>query len=220
MSENVLRLTRDRLDAGARYGQSLPSMNRILYVLDGDLTVEGGGKQVPIAANSAWYGAGPCVAVAGRQGATVLRYELVRSGTPPTAAAGAGSMPLLDHTIQLDPKAAYLMRCDRVDFDLGAEALPHRHRGGGIRWLVSGTMELRVEGESDRVIQPGQAWFESGREPVYARASAEQATSFIRCSILPREIRGQSSIMYVDPKDAVSKPRKYTVFADEPIELP
>jgi len=124
------------------------------------------------------------------------------------------------HGILLDPKAAYLMRCDRVDFDLGAEALPHRHKGGGIRCLVSGSMELRVEGEPDRVIQPGQAWFESGREPVYARASAEQATSFIRCSILPREIRGQSSIMYVDPKDAVSKPRKYTVFADEPIELP
>ena len=35
-----------------------------------------------------------------------------------------------------------------------------------------------------------------------------------------REIRGQSSIMYVDPKDVASKPRKYTVFVDEPIELP
>lgn len=33
-------------------------------------------------------------------------------------------------------------------------------------------------------------------------------------------IRGQSSIMYVDPKDAGSKPRRYTVFVDEPIELP
>jgi hypothetical protein len=45
-------------------------------------------------------------------------------------------------------------------------------------------------------------------------------TAFIRCSILPREIRGQSSIMYVDPSDAGSKPRKYTVLVDEPIELP
>jgi len=26
--------------------------------------------------------------------------------------------------------------------------------------------------------------------------------------------------MYVDPKDVASKPRKYTVFVDEPIELP
>jgi len=31
------------------------------------------------------------------------------------------------------------MRCDRVDFDLGAEALPHRLKGGGIRCLVHGT---------------------------------------------------------------------------------
>jgi hypothetical protein len=33
------------------------------------------------------------------------------------------------------------MRCDRVEFDLGAEALPHRHKGGGIRCLVHGTLE-------------------------------------------------------------------------------
>lgn len=220
MSTYELRLTRDRLGPQGRYVSALPAMNRILYVLDGGLTVEAGGKPAVLDPNTAWHGAAGCMAVAGRDGATVLRYELVRSGTPPVAAAGAGSTALLAHGILLDPTAAYLMRCDRVDFDLGGEALPHRHRGGGIRCLVSGTMELRVEGEPDRVIHPGQAWFESGREPVYAKASSTQTTHFIRCSILPREIRGQSSIMYVDPKDAASKPRKYTVFVDEPIELP
>lgn len=204
----VLRLTRDRLEAGSRL--ALPATNRVLYLLDGALTVDG--KDVPV--NSAWHGAGTCPAVAGPAGATVLRYELVGKG------GQAPGKPLLAHDIALDPSKPYLMRCDRVDFDLGAEALPHRHRGGGIRCLVQGTMELRVEGAPDRVIKPGQAWFESGREPVYARASATEPTSFIRCSILPREIRGQSSIMYVDPKDAGSKPRKYTVFVDEPIELP
>jgi quercetin dioxygenase-like cupin family protein len=219
MSGHVLRVTRDQLAAGGRYATPLAAMNRVLYVLDGDVTVEAGAR-APVATNAAWHGAGPCAAVAGSKGATVLRYELVRAGTPPAPAAGAVSTALLEHPIQLDPSAKYLMRCDRVDFDLGAEALPHRHKGGGIRCLISGTMELRVEGEPDRVIQPGQAWFESGREPVYAKASASEATSFIRCSILPREIRGQSSIMYVDPKDAGSKPRRYTVFLDEPIELP
>lgn len=220
MTSYVLRVTRDQLAAGGRYTQPLPAMNRVLYVLDGDLAVEAGGAPVPVAANSAWHGAGACGGVAGPKGATVLRYEFVRSGTAPAGSAGAASPPLLDHPIQLDPNARYLMRCDRVDFDLGGEALPHRHKGGGIRCLISGTMELRVEGEPDRVIRPGQAWFESGREPVYAKASSTDATSFIRCSILPREIRGQSSIMYVDPKDAASKPRRYTVFIDEPIELP
>jgi hypothetical protein len=127
---------------------------------------------------------------------------------------------LLERTIQLETTAGYLMRCDRVDFDLGGEALPHRHRGGGIRCLISGTLALRVEGEPDRTIEPGEAWFESGREPVYAKASSAEPTSFIRCSILPREIRGQSSIIYVDPKHAGGKPRRYTVFVDEPIDLP
>jgi hypothetical protein len=39
-------------------------------------------------------------------------------------------------------------------------------------------------------------------------------------SILPRAIRGQSSIMYVDPEDAErGRPRRYTMFVDEPIDL-
>jgi hypothetical protein len=208
MAGLVLRLMRDHLQANTR--AALPAMNRVLYLLQGALNVDG--KDVLV--NSAWHGAGACSVAGGRAGATVLRYELGRDDTP------AGATPLLAQALRLDQTAAYLMRCDRVDFDLGAEALPHRHKGGGIRCLISGTMELRVEGERDRTIKSGEAWFESGREAVYAKASSEQPTSFIRCSILPREIRGQSSIMYVDPKDAGSKPRKYTIFVDEPIELP
>jgi len=203
-----LRLMRDRLEPGARL--SLPPVNRVLYVLEGQLSIEG----ATLGANDARHRAGACLA-ASAGGATALRYELVRSGAPPAA----GGTLLLEHAIDLDPAAAYLMRCDRVDFDLGGEALPHRHQGGGIRCLIAGAMELRVEGEPERTIKPGQAWFESGREPVYARASPDQATSFIRCSILPREIRGRSSIVYVDPAHAGSKPRRYTVFVDEPIEL-
>lgn len=208
MAAHVLRLSRDRLEPAAR--TALPAMNRVLYLLDGALTVDGR----PLALDSAWHGAGACATVAGATGATLLRFELAKHD------ARTPGRPLLAHDIELDPGGAYLMRCDRVEFDLGGEALPHRHRGGGIRCLVSGTLELRIEGEPDRVIEAGEAWFESGREPVYARASSTTPTSFIRCSILPREIRGKSSIVYVDPTDASSKPRRYTVLVDEPIELP
>ena len=208
MADHVLRLSRDRLEPAAR--TALPATNRVLHLLEGALTVDGRS----LAVDSAWHGAGPCATVAGPGGATVLRYELV------TKDARTPGKPLLAHDITLDPRVAYLMRCDRVEFDLGAEALPHRHKGGGIRCLVHGTLELRVEGEPDRVIKAGEAWFESGREPVYARASATTPTAFIRCSILPREIRGQSSIVYVDPRDAGSKPRRYTMLVDEPIEVP
>ena len=208
MSDHVLRLSRDRLEPAAR--TALPAVDRVLYVLEGELTVDGRA----LAVDSAWHGAGACATVAGPTGATVLRYELVKKD------ARTPGRPLLAHDIALDANGAYLMRCDRVEFELGAEARPHRHRGGGIRYLVHGTLELRIEGERDRLIKAGEAWFESGREPVYARASPTTPTSFIRCSILPLELRGKSSIMYVDPADADGKPRKYTVLVDEPIAVP
>ena len=98
-------------------------------------------------------------------------------------------------------------------------ALPHGHRGGGIRCLIAGTLEVTVGQAPAHLFRPGEAWFESGREPVLARASRDVPTSFIRVSILPREIRGKSSIVYVDPEDARrAPPRKYTVFVDDPIE--
>ena len=215
-----LRLTRDELEPQARLRAPLPPLNRVLYALDGQLSIEAGASRASLNANEAWHGAGPCAVAAGPTGASILRYELVKAGAPVTPAAGARSTLLLEHDIRLDRTAAFLMRCDRVDFDLGGEALPHRHQGGGIRCLIAGSMELRVDGEPTRTIAPGQAWFESGREPVYARASASEATSFIRCSILPAGIRGKSSIMYVDAAHAASKPRRYTVFIDEPIALP
>ena len=112
------------------------------------------------------------------------------------------------------------MRADRVDFAPGGVALPHRHRGGGIRCLVAGTLDVTVGDRPARRITPGGAWFESGREPVLAVASKDDATSFIRVAILPREIRGRTSIIYVNPSDAErGRPRTYTVFVDEPIAL-
>ena len=67
-------------------------------------------------------------------------------------------------------------------------------------------------------MRPGDCWFESGREPVLAQASTTEETSFVRCAILPAEIRGATSILYVDPADATrGRPRTYTVFVDEPI---
>ena len=113
------------------------------------------------------------------------------------------------------------MRCDRVDFGPGDVALLHGHKGGGIRCLLAGTLEVTVGDRPPRLMRPGDAWFESGREPVLARSSADAPTAFVRVSILPREIRGQSSIVYVDPADAArGRPRRYTVYVDEPIDLP
>jgi hypothetical protein len=214
----TLALAEDTLAPHGR--AALPPLNRILYMLAGELVATGAGEGAPLAAGAAWHGAGPCEVVAGGTGATLLRWELRRTGAPSSGGAGAVARVLLEHPLDLDPRAAYLMRCDRVDFAPGGTALPHRHRGGGIRYLVAGALDLTVGDAPARAMRPGSAWFESGREPVLAVSSRDAPTSFIRVSILPREIRGQSSIVYVDPKDAErGRPRRYTVYVDEPIVL-
>lgn len=218
----VLRLWRDAFGPEASYTPPLPALNRVLYVVGGELVAGSdtlAGRAV--AAGAAWHAPGACVARAGGLGAVVLRGELLSTAGAESSwpTPGVRAERLLEHPIDLDPNAAYLMRCDRVEFPLGGVARPHCHRGGGIRCLLAGLLEVTVAAHPPRVIRPGEAWFESGREAVLARASATEDTSFLRVSILPREIRGQSSIIYVDPADAArGKPRRYTVLVDEPIE--
>jgi quercetin dioxygenase-like cupin family protein len=213
----ALRLCEDTLSASGRY--ALPGRNRVLYARRGAFSVVTGSEATRVVENQAWHGAGACELEARGAGAAVLRYELIRGAVPLGEPAGATRV-LLEHAIDLDPRAEYLMRADRVEFAPGGVALPHRHRGGGIRCLIAGTLDVTVGDAPARRVMPGGAWFESGREPVLAVASKDEPTSFIRVAILPRELRGRTSIMYVNPSDAErGRPRAYTVYVDEPIEI-
>ena len=202
-----LRLIEDRLVAGGAAPAS--RVPRVLYAAEGALFADGATE--PVAA----VGPGAAGARAAATAARVYRVELVRQPPPP-----AGGRVLLEHPIDLAGGAGWLMRCDRVDFEPGGVAPPHRHRGGGIRCLLRGRLEVTVGEGAPRAVSPGEAWFESGREPVLAVAADDRETSFIRVSILPAAIRGRSSILYVDPADAArGRPRRYTVYVDEPIAL-
>ncbi|HUM18463.1 MAG TPA: cupin domain-containing protein [Candidatus Nitrosotalea sp.] len=202
-----LRLIEDRVAAGAAPPAPRPDAPRMLYTVSGTLRRDHASEPVPA------VGPGEVGARAGAEGARLYRVELVRQPPHP-----AGGRLLLEHPVDLARGSAWLMRCDRVDFEPGGVAPLHRHRGGGIRCLLRGRLEVTVGAGAPRVVAPGECWFESGREPVLAVSSRESETSFIRFSVLPAEIRGQSSIMYVDPGDAArGRPRRYTVHVDEPI---
>jgi hypothetical protein len=108
---------------------------RVLYVRSGSLTARSGAVVATLASSSAWHGNQSCEAVAGKEGAEIYRWELRRE-------AGPGSA--LSSKLELDPKAAYLMRCDRVDFPPGGIAYTHTHRGPGIRCLLSGEIRIKV----------------------------------------------------------------------------
>jgi len=204
-----LRLIEDRLAPGAAVPPPRAGVHRVLYAVSGALRSAPNGESFPA------VGPGVDSVTAGTDGARVYRFELLRQPT-----SQAGGRLLLEHPIDLAATPAWLMRCDRVDFDPGSVAPPHRHRGGGIRCLLRGGLEVTVGAGAPRLMRPGDAWFESGRDPVLAVSSREAETSFIRVSVLPQEIRGRSSILYVDPAGASrGRPRRYTVHVDEPIAL-
>ena len=211
-----LRLIDDALAPDACYRPAPGSATGVLYLAAGDVQFEGDGHAAtPLEPGRACLAAKPGGAIAGPSGARILRFELVRQPPPP-----AGGRVLLEHPMALAPGASWLVRCDRVDFDRGGIARPHRHRGGGIRCLLRGRLDVTVGEGTTRVMRPWDAWFESGKEPVLAVSSPDEDTSFVRVSMLPAEIRGKSSMMYVDPGDAArSTPRTYTVYVDEPVAL-
>jgi quercetin dioxygenase-like cupin family protein len=109
------------------------------------------------------------------------------------------------------------MRGDRVDFPVGGVAYKHRHQGPGTRRLLHGSITIETEGKTHDVA-PGEAWFESGPDPVFAAASTTVETAFVRCMVLPLALKGKSSISYVDDADKDKpKTQRYQVFIDFPV---
>ena len=127
---------------------------------------------------------------------------------------------LLSAKVAPEDREPRLIRCDRVDFPPGAVAYLHTHQGPGIRVLLRGSIRVETQGRS-HTYGPLEAWFEPGPEPVFAAASDSEPTAFVRCMLLPAALRGKSSIRYVRDEDAAKpKPQQYTVFVDQPVEVP
>jgi quercetin dioxygenase-like cupin family protein len=220
MPQFVLRLHTDQLSPKSE--ARLPACNRVVYVRDGDSIARAGAHAAGLGANSAWHGADAVALTAGAAGATLLRWELAAEGAASggVTAPGVNSSATLAHAVELGHPDGHLMRCDRVDFPPGGIAYTHVHRGPGIRCLLAGAITVEVNGKAHD-IAPGGAWFEAGPDPVLALASKTGPTAFVRVMILPRELKGRSSIRYVKPEDA-DKPKlqTYRIFVDEFIETP
>ncbi len=222
-----LCLYQDELAPQAALPLPLPAADaspaiRVLYVIHGGLRVRAGKFSGALGANSAFHTADAAQISAGHLTTWVLRWQLTPAGTPDALATGAGvvSKKLLTAALQLDPAAEYLLRCDRVDFPPGGEALTHIHRGGGIRCLLAGAIDIHTNHTVHRYL-PLEPWFEAGPDPVYAKTAPAVDSAFARVMILPRDCLGKSSITYVKPDD-INKPKnqKYQIFVDTPIALP
>lgn len=218
MSKQKLRLYTDRLVPGAS-SATLARTNRTVYVAEGTAVIRGGGQAAALGANSAWQGNAGINITAGPGGARLLRWELSAAGPELLAGPELKSEFTLEGEPRIEPGVEYLMRCDRVDFPPGGVAFTHTHQGSGLRCLQTGRIRIDTQGH-DFWVEPGGAWFETGSDPVFAETRSDGTSHFIRVMILPRAIKGKSSIRYVKAEDQDKpKTQKYQVFVDEPIEL-
>jgi len=223
MTTLVLRLHEDRLPARCA-PIHLPLAARSLYVRSGGLAVEGPDQGNWLDAGQAAVLHSETTLINGDEETVLWRWELSagtqpESGTLPSAPAATSQLKLAE-TVQLDPGFSWLMRCDRVSFPPGGVALTHVHQGPGIRICLNGEIRIETLGQT-HTYPAGEAWFELGHAPVLAPTTEHEPTSFIRCFLLPRQVKGRSSIRYVHSEDAAAaKVQTYRVFAERYIELP
>ena len=122
------------------------------------------------------------------------------------------------HALMIDPRYPILMRSDRVDFPPGIVTPKHGHGGPGIRRLLHGRLVAEIADKAHRV-EPGEAWFETGRDPVVGRNIAP-ASAFVRTILLPTDYLGRSSFLPWTAEEA-TKPRgvQYRIFFDTVVQL-
>lgn len=195
----------------------LPATPRMIFVVRGSAIIGTG----MLGKGEAWHGEGAVTVRAGETGATIWRWELSFDGeaAPLGDRKGVFSREKLKASLETLPEGALLWRGDSVAFPAGGVAYLHRHQGPGIRCVIDGEFRVDINGHAN-TYGVGEAWFESGPEPVFAQA-ADRPTRFIRVMILPRALIGKSSIQYVNEDDRMRpKLQQYRVFVDAPLARP
>jgi hypothetical protein len=208
----VLRLTEDVLSNGIEV--SLPAAPRMIFVAHGTAAI--GGRELK--AEEAFSSEGAVIVKAGGEGATLWRWEFLASSA--AAMPGLVTREKLTAALETLPKGELLLRGDSVAFPPGGCAFLHRHQGPGTRCIFEGAIRIDTHGKSTSY-GPGGAWYETGPDPVFAQASADKPTRFIRVMILPRALLGKSSIEYLNEADkAKPKSQSYKLYADMAIASP
>jgi quercetin dioxygenase-like cupin family protein len=146
-------------------------------------------------------------------------FELSASGTDIVVAEAERPRVILARLIDRDPAERVIMRADRVDFPPGAVTPKHGHKGPGIRRLIEGRLLAEIADQAHR-IDAGDAWFETGHDPVVGRNLAP-TSAFVRVMALDPALLGEPTFVPWTPGEA-DKPRATdrTPFFDTVVTLP
>ena len=195
-----------RLPAGA---------NRVVYAREGEASI--GGKRLP--ADEARFLSARETARLEGEGILWIWGVLGEGDERPLADGAKTKLAAAVRTLDRERESAFLLRCDSVAFPAGGCAYTHVHQGPGIRALTEGSIRIDSEGNS-HLYGPGEAWFESGPQPVFAAADPALRTRFIRVMLLPLACKGKSSIRYILAEDEKKpKTQNYRGYCEDEIDL-
>lgn len=210
MTDRSWRITVFDLQAG-RECRLPQGATHVLFVPAGTALVSTAGSQRRLGAEEAdFLGSGDVVSAT--EGAWLFQVtsedELYRN---------EALVPVLSRRTPLLP-SPLIVRADRIDQPAGMQTPSHHHRGPGIRRLLTGKLLAEV-GDHVDLITTGQAWFESGREPVVGTNLNTATNTFIRTMILPAELEGGKSSFVPTTSADAARPRGVVphLFGERPL---
>lgn len=103
-----------------------------------------------------------------------------------TARRDAGAQAAM---VALPEKDGTLVRLDRIELPPGTVTPRHRHRGPGIRAVLSGSVDAMV-GNRRFPVRAGEAWLETPEDDIIGRADARDGACFVRLMLLPAGLAG------------------------------
>lgn len=184
----TLRLYQDAFDPDSRTILDLEAQHSIAYIHKGSATVNG----QSLTQDSAVTSRDVMSIAAEPDGASVWRWELVRTSAPNNLAQGEAITSRLRMSrrirmFELVPTSKWLFRLDSILDNEGSTGL-HSHPGSGIRCMIEG--HLRVESEKGECAdswKPGDAWYEEGSYPLVSTSDPGERATFLRGMVLPPE---------------------------------
>lgn len=208
----VLRLAtmEDFLEPGRAV--ALPPAARALYLRRGSAEAVVGGRRLTLDEDACVLAVGGLTLSGSGE---VWSFELAADWDDAADRARLVLARLLAH----DPAQPIVLRADRVDFSADAVTPRHGHAGPGIRRLLQGRLAAEL-GEERRRIDVGQAWFESGHEPVVGRNLAP-ASAFVRAMALEPALLGQPTFRaWTESDRALPRSTGRRLFFDELVTVP
>jgi quercetin dioxygenase-like cupin family protein len=209
-----LALMEDVLTTGQ--SPSMPARPRAVFARRGPIRVAEAGSEVVLET-------GQCrlfeAAMSLHGPGEAWTFELSASGNEIVVDEAERPRVILATLIDRDPNEKVIVRADRVDFPPGAVTPKHGHKGPGIRRLIEGRLVAEI-GDQVHRINAGDAWFETGIDPVVGRNMAP-TSAFVRVMVLDPALLGEPTFIPWTPEEA-AKPRgtDRTPFFDTAVAIP